>query len=85
MAKAKTAAAKAPTPCPISKEEFTKHARAEVIKLGELGSVIASPKEFSTGSFGWNANDKVECVMNGVKVKIQVGINLTVVHSKNAS
>ena len=43
----------------------------------------AVPKEFSTGSLGWNINDKVNIDIGGKLVTVQVGMNLTVVGSKD--
>ena len=40
-------------------------------------------KEFSTGSFGWNLNTKVIVDVGGQPVNVQVGMNLTVVGSKD--
>ena len=39
-------------------------------------------KEFSTGSLGWNINAKTEVSINGKPVKVQIGLNLTIVVSK---
>src|SRR5438445_3218301 len=39
-------------------------------------------KEFSTGSLGWYLNDKMDIEVDGVKVKVQIGMNLTIVGSK---
>lgn len=82
MADEKDKAAPKKTTCPVTRKDFLEHAKAQTIVLGDLGSVVASVKEFSTGSFGWNANDKVVVVIDGDPVKVQVGINLTVVGSK---
>jgi hypothetical protein len=42
----------------------------------------AEVKEFSTGSFGWYLNGKVTLDVGGTPVNVQVGVNLTVVGSK---
>lgn len=39
---------------------------------------------FSTGSFGWGASDKITIMVDGVPVKVQASVNLTVVGSKDA-
>jgi hypothetical protein len=70
--------------CEITREEFLDAAKAQTLQLGDLGSAVAVVKEFSTGSFGWNANDKVTVNLGGKAVKVQVGVNLTVVGSKGA-
>ncbi len=43
----------------------------------------AQPKEFSTGSLGWNVNEKVNIQMGDRRVTVQVGLNLTIVGSKD--
>lgn len=43
----------------------------------------AAPKEFSTGSLGWNINDKLAVEVDGKTVMVQVGLNLTVIGSKD--
>lgn len=69
------------TTCPITRKEFR-------VKAKPLGVVIdgqnvgAEVKEFSTGSFGWFLNSKITVLIDGVPVKVQVGLNLTVVGSK---
>jgi hypothetical protein len=40
-------------------------------------------KEFSTGSLGWNLNDKIEIAIDGHDIKVQIGMNLIVVGSKD--
>jgi hypothetical protein len=53
------------------------------IKFNEDSEPIAVPvKEFSTGSLGWYLNRKIEIDVGGVKVPVQVGLNLTIVGSK---
>ncbi len=43
----------------------------------------AEGREFSTGSVGYNVNDKVEITLaDGTKVKAQLGINITIIGSK---
>ena len=45
---------------------------------------IAVPvKLFSTGSLGWYLNRKVDIDVGGVKVPVQIGLNLTIVGSKD--
>ena len=76
---------KAPTaknPCPVTREQFAK-AVPLTVKIGDTAVLVAAPKHFSTGSFGWYAGDKTVVVIDGVPVKVQVGLNLTVVGSKD--
>ncbi len=44
----------------------------------EIGS-----KEFSTGSFGWNLTGKTMIEVTGIRLNVQIGMNLTVVGSKD--
>ena len=46
--------------------------------------LIADKREFSTGSFGWYHNGKTTITVDGKPLSVQVGINLTVVGSKEA-
>ena len=69
------------TSCPISRTEFTEHAKPVSVKIGDK-DYTAIPKEFSTGSLGWNINDKVTIDIGGKLVTVQIGMNLTVVGSK---
>ena len=70
------------TVCPISREDFL--AKAETIKIDLNGfPLTADPREFSTGSFGWYVNAKAPVVIDGKTVQVQVGMNLTVVGSKD--
>jgi hypothetical protein len=52
------------------------------LKLGEQ-EILATSKRFSTGSVGWYANGKVLIEVAGVQAQFQVGINVTVVGSKD--
>jgi hypothetical protein len=70
------------TVCPISREEFL--AKAEAIKIELNGfPLTAEPREFSTGSFGWYVNAKAPITVDGKTIQVQVGMNLTVVGSKD--
>ncbi len=70
------------TSCPISRAEFAQHAKPIVVKIGDK-EYTAIAKEFSTGSLGWNINDKVNIEIGGKLVTVQIGMNLTVVGSKD--
>jgi hypothetical protein len=75
--------AMAKSPCPLSKTQFIE--KAEPVKLTINGSeLIADKREFSTGSFGWYYNGKVTISVDGKPLSVQVGLNLTVVGSKEA-
>ncbi len=71
----------AKTACPISRTEFREHAKALDIKINAL-DFHAEPREFSTGSLGWYLNGKTTIEINGKRVSVQIGMNLTVVGSK---
>jgi hypothetical protein len=71
----------AKTTCPITRPQFRDGAKPVEITIN--GSpMLAEPREFSTGSLGWYLNGKTVVDVNGQKVTVQVGINLTVVGSK---
>lgn len=69
--------------CPFTKTQFLD--KAEPLKVVINGQeILAEKKEFSTGSFGWNINSKITVVVDGKPVSVQVGMNMTVVGSKDA-
>jgi hypothetical protein len=73
----------AKTPPPITLKDFLE--KAEPLKVTIHGQeMTADVKSFSTGSFGWNINSKMNVVIDGKTVSVQVGMNLTVVGSKEA-
>jgi len=69
------------TNCPISRSEFRANAKPIVIKIGEV-PLSAEVKEFSTGSLGWYLNGKTTIDVGGTPVSVQIGMNLTIVGSK---
>jgi hypothetical protein len=71
----------AKTFCSITRPQFRESAKPVTIKIGE-NTMIADPKEFSTGSLGWYLNGKAVMEINGVPVTVQIGMNLTIVGSK---
>src|SRR5262249_24252569 len=67
--------------CPITRAQFRKDAKAvKVVIDGKEHD--AEVKEFSTGSLGWNINSNITLQVGGVSVPVQVGLNLTIVGSK---
>jgi hypothetical protein len=73
----------AKTPPPITLAQFL--AKAEALKVTMNGQeMTADVKSFSTGSFGWNINGKMTVTVDGKPLSVQVGLNLTVVGSKEA-
>jgi hypothetical protein len=73
----------AKSPCPVSKTQFLEKAEAVRVSIGGQ-ELVAERKEFSTGSFGWYLNGKVVLTVDGKPLSVQVGMNLTVVGSKEA-
>lgn len=65
----------------ISRGDFLTHAKAQAVRIGDT-MVVAEVKQFSTGSLGWSFNGKVTIMVNGEPIKVQVGLNCTVVGSK---
>ncbi len=71
----------AKTTCPISRKGFAEKAKPiEVIIDGN--KMIATNREFSTGSMGWNISSKMTIMVGDTPVTVQVGMNLTIVGSK---
>jgi hypothetical protein len=68
--------------CAVSREEF--RAKAQPVTVTINGQpMTAEVKEFSTGSFGWYLNGKTSVDIGGRLVTVQIGMNLTVVGSKD--
>lgn len=72
------------TVCPLTAAEFAKNAKPLTVVIGDK-TVIVPVKEFATGSFGWYLNDKVTIMVGDKAVSVQIGANLIVVGSKEAS
>ncbi len=71
----------AKTLCPINRPTFRAQAKPVVIKIGD-NQFQAEVKEFSTGSLGWYLNGKTTLDVGGTLVSVQIGMNLTIVGSK---
>ena len=71
----------AKSPCPLSKTQFLEKAEAVKLTIG-TNELIADKREFST--FGGYHNGKTTITVDGKPLSVQVGINLTVVGSKEA-
>jgi hypothetical protein len=69
------------TTCPVTRHEFVEHAKPITVKIGDV-PLQAEVKEFSTGSLGWYLNGKTMIEVNGKPVAVQIGMNITVVGSK---
>ena len=74
----------AKSPCPVSLSQFLE--KAEPLKVIINGSeMLAEVKSFSTGSFGWYINGKTTVTVDGKPVSVQIGMNMTIVGSKEAA
>ena len=72
------------TTCPITHKQFREHAKAIDVVIN--GTPMQAPvKEFSTGSLGWYLNGKMNITIDGKPVSVQIGLNLTIVGSKDVA
>jgi hypothetical protein len=69
------------TTCPITRGEFRSKAKPMSVAINNL-PLQAEVKEFSTGSLGWYLNGKTSVEIDGKMVSVQIGLNLTIVGSK---
>ena len=69
------------TTCPIGRADFRSNAKAVTVVVNNV-PLIAEVKEFSTGSLGWYLNGKTSIDIGGKPVSVQIGMNLTIVGSK---
>ena len=70
------------TTCPITRSDFRSKARPVAVTINGI-PLQAEVKEFSTGSLGWYLNGKTTIDVGGTPVSVQIGMNLTVVGSKD--
>lgn len=70
------------TNCPISRNDFRNGAQAVEVIINGI-PLVAEVKEFSTGSLGWYLNGKTTIRINDKPVSVQIGLNLTIVGSKD--
>lgn len=71
------------TECGVTRGYFA--VKAKSIPVTIAGNVVvAKVKQFSTGSFGFGAQDKITVDVDGTPVKCQVSLNITVIGSKDA-
>jgi hypothetical protein len=70
------------TECPISREDFLAAAKAVEVVINGVPT-LAEVKEFSTGSFGWHHGDKLTIRVGDTLVRVQMGLTLTVIGSKD--
>jgi hypothetical protein len=71
----------AKTSCPITRAQFRTKAKAVTVTINNA-PFSAVVKEFSTGSLGWYLNGKTTIEVDGHPVSVQIGLNLTIVGSK---
>ncbi len=71
----------AKTTCPVTRAEYLEHAKAVEVVINGV-PLMAEVKEFSTGSLGWYLNGKTTIRVNDKPVSVQIGMNLTIVGSK---
>ena len=69
------------SPLPITREMFRTTAKPVAVVINGK-EFMALAKEFSTGSLGWNLNEKTQIEVGGHLIQVQVGLNLTIVGSK---
>jgi hypothetical protein len=69
------------TTCPISRADFRSKAKPVKVVINGVEQE-AEVKEFSTGSLGWYLNAKIALDVDGMRVPVQIGLNLTIVGSK---
>lgn len=67
--------------CTITRAEFREHAKPMDVTVGDV-PLTATVKEFSTGSLGWNLTGKTNIRIGDKTVTVQIGLNMTVIGSK---
>lgn len=68
-------------PCAVARPEFHSHAQPIAVTIDGIPQA-ALPKEFSTSSLGWFLSGKTTIQVNGKPVIVQIGMNLTIIGSK---
>ena len=73
----------AKTTCTVTRNEFNRNAKALDVVIAGV-PLYAGAKQFSTGSMGWYLNGKQTVKLsNGQTVEVQIGLNVTVIGSKD--
>ena len=67
--------------CPVTRAEFVSDAKPVEVVINGI-PMTAEVKEFSTGSLGWYLNGKANMKVGEKTVSVQIGMNLTIVGSK---
>lgn len=76
------------TVCEVNRAEFAAEAKGLLIDISGTHvprgtiALTAAPREFGTGSLGWYVNGPHELSINGVPVKVQIQMTVTVANSK---
>lgn len=70
------------TTCPITRAQFREHAQPVEVVINGI-PMTADVKEFSTGSLGWYLTGKTNLKVGEKSVSVQIGMNLTIVGSKD--
>jgi hypothetical protein len=65
----------------VTRAEFRESAQPVKVEINGV-PMIAEVKEFSTGSLGWYLNGKSVIEVGGKQVTVQIGMNITVIGSK---
>jgi len=66
---------------PVTRAEFRHDAQPVEVTINGI-PMTAEVKEFSTGSLGWYLNGKANIKVGDKSVSVQIGMNLTIVGSK---
>ena len=69
------------TECPVSREQFIDNAKSVQVTIAGV-PMLATVKQFSTGSLGWYLTGKTVVEVDGVAVPVQIGLQLTCIGSK---
>ena len=67
--------------CPVTRAEFLSDAKPVEVVINGI-PMTAEVKEFSKGSLGWYLNGKANIKVGEKSVSVQIGMNLTIVGSK---
>ena len=67
--------------CAVTRSEFVNDAKPVEVIINGI-PMLAEVKEFSTGSLGWYLNAKSVVKIGEKAVTVQIGMNLTIVGSK---
>ena len=67
--------------CSVTRGEFLENAQPVEVVINGI-PITADVKEFSTGSLGWYLTGKTNLKVGEKSVSVQVGMNLTIVGSK---